>query len=293
MEPMLLEPVGKDYIWGGTRLKSEYGKDIGLTPLAETWECSAHPDGPSRIVNGEFAGKALDEVLREDLSVQVHPDDAYAMEHEGQNGKSELWYVLDAEPGASIICGFAHPVTREILHTALKTRSFAKHLQKIPIKKGDAFYIPAGTIHALGAGTLIVEIQESSNVTYRVYDYDRVDKDGNKRPLQFNKALDVLDMNPASQSRQQPRLVKCRPGYSKEYLCRCRHFEAEWFHVSDEYSFTVSDGTFQVLLCVEGKLTLKNMESKWDIKKGQCLFMPAGMGESMISGVGGGFKITC
>lgn len=182
MEPLLLKPVGKDYLWGGNRLKSEYGKNITLTPLVESWECSVHPDGLSVIATGSKRCLTLKEVLDEypeylgskangimpilakfidaeqNLSVQVHPDDEYALAHEGDNGKTEMWYVLDALPGASLIYGFAHDVTKEQLQTSLEQGDIRKHLQKIPIHKGDVFYIPAGLVHAIGAGALIVEI---------------------------------------------------------------------------------------------------------------------------------------
>ncbi len=317
----MLEPVGKDYIWGGTRLKTEYGKNIDMTPLAETWECSTHSDGPSRIVNGEFAGRTLDVVLREhpeflgkrvksadglpiliklidaaqDLSVQVHPDDEYAREHEGLNGKTELWCVIDAQPDASIVCGFAHPVTRELLGTAIETGNFAKHLQRVPVHKGDVFFIPAGTIHSIGAGVIIAEIQENSNVTYRVYDYDRIDKYGQKRLLSYEKALDVLDMQPANQARQKPKLIKCRPGGSGEILCRCRYFTVERIRVSDEYTFYISDDSFQVLLCEEGtgSVKLNRDTEELDLSKGKCVFLTANTGECHVIGNNSVFRVYC
>ena len=198
MEIMKLIPTGKDYLWGGTRLREEYGKKIDLTPLAETWECSAHPDGPSYVATGTYKGKTLAEVLKahpeylgtkvengelpvlvkfidakKDLSVQVHPSDEYAKEHEGD----------------SLIYGFQHEVTEEILRKAVETGTLDKHLQKVPVHKGDTYFVPAGTVHGIGKGILVAEIQESSNVTYRVYDYDRVDKNGKKRELHFDKAV--------------------------------------------------------------------------------------------------------
>ncbi len=205
MEIMKLIPTGKDYLWGGTRLREEYGKKIDLTPLAETWECSVHPDGPSYVANGTYKGKTLAEVLKahpeylgtkvedselpvlvkfidakKDLSVQVHPSDEYAREHEGDNGKTEMWYVIDADEGANLIYGFQHEVTEKILRKAVETGTLDKHLQKVPVHKGDTYFVPAGTVHGIGKGILLAEIQESSNVTYRVYDYNRVDKNGKK-----------------------------------------------------------------------------------------------------------------
>ena len=212
--PFLLRPVGKDYLWGGERLKTEYHKQIDLTPLAETWECSTHPDGCSVVDSGAAAGKPLRAVLQEhpeylgiyanpegelpiliklidakkDLSVQVHPDDAYAKQYEnGQNGKTEMWYVLEAEPDASLVYGFRHTMTPERLRQSLAEGTLEADLQSVPVSKNDAFLIPAGTVHAIGAGILLAEIQQSSNLTYRLYDYNRTDANGNKRPLHIEK----------------------------------------------------------------------------------------------------------
>ena len=252
MEIMKLIPTGKDYLWGGTRLREEYGKKIDLTPLAETWECSVHPDGPSYVANGIYKGQTLAEVLnahseylgtkvengelpvlvkfidaKKDLSVQVHPDDVYAREHEGDNGKTEMWYVIDADEGASLIYGFQHEVTEEILRKAVDTGTLDKHLQKIQVHKGDTYFVPAGTVHGIGKGILLAEIQESSNVTYRVYDYNRVDKNGKKRELHFDKAVQVMEMKVTSNVNKKSRMVKYYPGCSRELLCRCKYFETE------------------------------------------------------------------
>ena len=221
--PFLLKPAGKDYLWGGSRLNDDFSKGIELEPLAETWECSTHPDGPSVVASGPDTGKLLPQVLsdhpeyigshprelvkaegelpilikfidaRKDLSVQVHPDDAYArqMEH-GSMGKSEMWYVLDASRDARLVYGFRHDMDREVLKKSLLDGTVEKYLQKVKVRKDDVFYIEAGTVHALGAGALVAEIQESSNLTYRMYDYNRVDKDGKKRQLHVEKALDVV-----------------------------------------------------------------------------------------------------
>ena len=215
--PFLLRPSGKDYLWGGNRLKDDFAKNIDLTPLAETWECSTHPDGPSFVDSGRFSGQTLSMVLKmhpeylgthpctngelpilikfidakEDLSVQVHPDDNYAMEHEnGQSGKSEMWYVLDAEKDAKLVYGLIHECDRQTIKNAVEDGSIMDYLQKVPVKKNDLFFIEAGTIHAIGAGTLLAEIQENSNLTYRLYDYGRTGKDGRKRRLHIDKALD-------------------------------------------------------------------------------------------------------
>ncbi len=322
MEPMLLKPEGKDYLWGGTRLKTEYNKQIAIDPLAETWECSVHPDGPSLVVNGEFSGMTLDKVLEahpeymgtkvdpesgfpilvkfidaeKDLSVQVHPNDEYAREHEHQNGKTEMWYVMDAKPGASLVYGFAHKVTAEQLKKAIQEGTLAKHLQKVAVHKGDVFFMPAGTVHAIGAGALIAEIQENSNVTYRVYDYDRVDKHGNKRELHFDKAVEVMDMNAQGTVKQKARMVRYYPGCSRELLCRCQYFETERIQVTKGFSFSVLETSFQVLLCLDGSGGIEFSDGTIKpvrFSKGDCVFLPAGLGRCHMIGEATLLKVRC
>lgn len=321
MEILKLQPCGKDYLWGGIRLREEYGKKIDLTPLAETWECSVHPDGSSVIANGEFKGQTLAEVLKihpeylgakvkngelpvlvkfidakKDLSVQVHPDDEYAKVHEGDNGKTEMWYVIDAEEGASLICGFKHQMTREILRKAVETGTLDRHLQKVEVHKGDTYFVPAGTVHGIGAGILIAEIQESSNVTYRVYDYDRVDKNGQKRKLQFDKAVQVMNMGVAPDVKQKPRMVKYYPGSSRELLCRCKYFETERIQVAKGFTFSVMNNSFQVLMCLDGGGHVETMDAERKpvrFCKGETLFLPAGIGRCLVLGDASLLKIRC
>ena len=313
--PMLLCPAGKDYLWGGERLKTEYGKNIDMTPLAETWECSAHPDGPSVVANGEHAGKTLTEVIKEhpeymgtkcnpqlgfpiliklidaqkDLSVQVHPDDQYAKLYENDRGKTEMWYILDAKEGSELVYGFEHSVDAKILRKAVTSCDLAKHLHRIKVHKGDIFFIPAGTVHAIGAGILLAEIQESSNLTYRVYDYDRVGPDGKKRELHFDKAVKVMDMKPARDIRQKSRVIRHYPGCSREVICRCRYFEAERIQCSESFEFAVRPESYQVLLCVVGSGRLDGLS----FRKGQCILLPAGLGRMKIDGRCELLKVRC
>lgn len=321
MEIFRLQPAGKDYLWGGTRLRDEYGKKIELTPLAETWECSVHPDGPSVVANGQYRGKTLAVVLKQhpeylgtkvkngelpilvkfidakkDLSVQVHPNDEYARVNEHQNGKSEMWYVIDANEGASLIYGFQHKVTEDILRNAINTGTLDKHLQKVPVHKGDVFYVPSGTVHGIGVGILVAEIQESSNVTYRVYDYDRVDKNGKKRELHFDKAVQVMDMNVTPDVKQKPRIIRHYPGCSRELLCRCKYFETERIQVNKAFSFSVFEQSFQVLMCLDGIGQVETMDA--DLKpirfvKGETLFLPAGLGRCIVVGDAELIKVRC
>lgn len=322
MEIMKLLPSGKDYLWGGIRLCKEFGKKMNLDILAETWECSTHPEGLSIVENGYYSGRTLADVLRQhpeylgtkseaakelpilvkfidakkDLSVQVHPDDEYAKIHESQNGKTEMWYVVDADKDASLIYGFAHPVTPEILKKSIEEKTLDKHLQKVKVKKGDIYYVPAGTVHGIGAGTLIAEVQESSNVTYRVYDYNRSDKNGNKRALHFDKAVEVMNMGIAPDVSQKPRLVHYYPGCSREILCRCQYFETERVQVRTAFAFSVMEHSFQVLLCLEGEGQIETgsgLKKPVRFSKGDCLFLPANLGRCFIIGRNVLLKIRC
>lgn len=321
MEILRLQPAGKDYLWGGTRLRDEYGKKIDLTPLAETWECSVHPDGPSIVVNGQYKGETLSEMLKlhpeylgtkvedgelpilvkfidakKDLSVQVHPDDEYARKHENQNGKTEMWYVIDADEGTNLIYGFRHKMTEQILRDAIDTGTLDKHLQKAEVHKGDVFYVPAGTVHGIGAGILIAEIQESSNVTYRVYDYDRIDKNGKKRELHFDKAVKVMNMDISPDVKQKPRIIKYYPGCSRELMCRCKYFEVERIQVTKAFSFSVLEESFQVIMCLDGEGQIETMDENLKpvrFMKGKTLFLPAGIGRCMVVGDATVLKIRC
>ena len=313
--PFLLKPTGKDYLWGGKRLNDEFAKDIDMSPLAETWECSTHPDGPSFVSSGEFSGMKLTDVLRlhpeymgnhanpqgelpilikfidakDNLSVQVHPSDEYAATHEnGQRGKTEMWYVLDAAKDASLIYGLNHDANKDIIRKAIAEEKLDKYLQKVPINKGDLFFIEAGTIHAIGAGALVAEIQESSNLTYRMYDYGRVDKNGNQRELHIEKALDVANLNAAAEPRQPLRVLKYEQGVARELLSRCKYFEVYRMIVNTERRQSVSyksdELSFRVLLCVNGCGTIRYDGEVMNIYKGDCIFVPASSVEFEIHG---------
>lgn len=214
-----LVPVFKEKIWGGRKLETEFGYEIPAGPVGECWAISAHPAGDDEIASGEYAGKTLSWLwdehrelfgncegdrfpllvkiidAKDDLSIQVHPDDDYAAEHEnGSLGKKECWYVLSAEPGQTIVVGQrAH--SREEFAQMVEEGRWSELLNEIPIKAGDFFQIDPGTVHAIKGGTVILESQQSSDVTYRVYDYDRKQDDGTLRPLHMQQALDVIDFD--------------------------------------------------------------------------------------------------
>ena len=313
--PFLLRPTGKDYLWGGKRLNDEFEKNIPMSPLAETWECSTHPDGPSYVVGGTFDGMALTDVLKlhpeylgrhanpkgelpilikfidakRDLSIQVHPDDSYALTYEnGQLGKTEMWYVLDASRDARLIYGFRRNTKEATVRRAIADGSLMRYLQQIPVRKDDLFFIAPGTVHAIGAGSLIAEIQENSNLTYRLYDYDRVDKNGQKRPLHIDKAMAVTNFKSSAEPRQPLRVLKYRQGVASELLCRCKYFEVYRMIVNTERRQTVTYRTdsvsFRVLLCVNGCGTISYDREHLNFYKGDCIFVPADSVEMRIHG---------
>lgn len=323
--PFLLKPVGKDYLWGGTRLRDEFSKEIDMTPLAETWECSTHPDGQSVVGSGEMEGELLSDVLKQypeclgthprtngalpilikfidakkDLSVQVHPNDEYAKIHEnGSLGKSEMWYVMDAAKDAKLIYGFYHDIELEILRESLINGTVEKYLQKIPIHKDDVFYVEAGTVHAIGAGALIVEIQESSNLTYRMYDYNRADKNGEKRELYIDKALKVANLKGSSTPRQPMRVLKYKRGFASELLCRCKYFQVERMLINTERirelaEFQTDGTSFQTLVCIDGCGTLFMDNISLNFFKGDSIFVPANSTQLKLHGKAQLLKVRC
>ena len=313
--PLLLRPSGKDYLWGGSRLNDEFEKGINLSPVAETWECSTHPDGPSYVVGGEFAGMKLAEVLRnhpeylgerhrgmtelpilikfidakKDLSVQVHPTDEYAREHEkGQLGKTEMWYVLDAGRDAKLVYGLKRDSSEAEMRKAIANGTLMNYLQQVPVRKDDLFFIEAGTIHAIGAGTLVAEIQENSNLTYRLYDYDRTGKDGKKRELRIDKALKVANLKSSTEPRQPLRVLRYRQGVALELLTRCKYFEVYRMLINTErrqkVHYRADEIAFRVLLCVNGCGTISCEDGSMEFYKGDCIFVPADSEVLTISG---------
>ncbi len=312
-KPFLLSPCGKDYLWGGRRLCEEFHKELSMEPLAETWECSVHPDGISVIASGRYKGQLLTTVLQEhpeyvgthprdgfpilvklmdasrNLSIQVHPSDSYAEQYEnGESGKSEMWYVLDAEPGAELIFGCNQELKPEEMRACLEEGTIERYLRKVPVRKDDVFFIPAGTIHAVGEGVLLAEVQQNSNLTYRLYDYERLDKDGRQRELHQEKALQVANLSSSIKPRQPMRVLRYRPGVATELLCRCKYFEVNRMLVNTErrqkVTYSADALSFRVLLCIDGAGRLLYDGEALDFRKGDCIFVPADSVEMEIKG---------
>ena len=306
-KPLLLKPAAKNYLWGGSRLNDDFGKKIALSPLAETWECSTHPDGQSVVAEtGEplggvlarhpeflgthplrlMGGKAELPILiklidaKQNLSIQVHPDDDYALQHENSLGKTELWYVLAATQDAKLIYGFRRSMDREQAESAIREKRIESELNHIPVHKNEVFFVEAGTVHAIGAGVLLAEIQENSNVTYRLYDYDRTDRRGEKRALHIDRALDVAKLTVSSAPRQPMRVMKYRNGCAEELLGRCRYFQVARMLLNTEIqrdlaAFQTDSKSFHALLCTEGCGVLFGEQIMIPFFKGDCIFIPA------------------
>ena len=310
----LLEPALKETIWGGNKLREKYGKNSEFANVAESWECSVHPQGLSKVASDKYSGMYLRDVLaehpeylgnkiksvddfpflikfidaREKLSVQVHPDDEYAEKYEnGAYGKTEMWYVVEAENDAELVYGFYNEITRRQLADGARNGDIEKYLNKVRTHPGDVFFIPAGTVHGIGAGNLIVEVQESSDLTYRLYDYNRVDKDGNKRALHISSALDVINYKKSSEIRKQMRALVYKKGYSREALCTCKYFCVEKINVKTEefIEFFNSRKRCIVLVCVSGSGLLWSKKSKMiTVCKGKSVFVTSQVEEFFVSG---------
>ncbi len=304
MSILKLLPACKDYLWGGHRLKDEFGIAYDGDILAEAWELSCHPDGPSVIEGGEFAGKTLRQYLdengmevlgthcrrfrefpilakfidaRDNLSIQVHPSNGFALQNEGQYGKTEMWYVLDAEPGAFLYYGFKKEITKEEFAERIKSNTLLEVLNAVEVHKGDTLFIESGTLHAIGKGILVAEIQQNSNVTYRVYDYGRVGKDGKKRDLHIEKALAVTNRVPIVES-----------GKNYPHVADCDYFTVDKLDLDGRLLYrtqgTVGKESFLSILILDGSGTISNQGEKVSYKKGDSFFLPADSGDFVIEG---------
>ena len=303
MKPLKLTPAFKDYIWGGEKLRTVFGKKTDLSPVAESWELSCHKDGHSVICGGEYDGKTLDEYIKENpgvlgtsvdgnelpiliklidaddnLSVQVHPNNEQAREWEGQNGKTEMWYVVDAEPDARITFGVSQDTTKEELTSAIKEKRVESLLNSVPSQKGDVFFVEAGTIHAIGKGNLIAEIQQNSNVTYRLYDYGRVGKDGKERELHIDKGVAVSNCNKI----QAKEPIECADG--TRLLAECEYFVVKEVKFNGERTFTADEKSYHSIIVTDGNLEIVADGLSVPMIAGETAFIPAGLGDYVLKG---------
>lgn len=311
IEPYVrLLPTFKDYLWGGVRLRDDFGKSCDYDIIAESWEMSAHPAGQSIVNSGRYKGMHFGNYLqnlgkelwgwkckansefpilikfidaKKDLSIQVHPDDEYALEKDNEYGKNEMWYIIDSEEGAGLYCGFKEDITREEVEKRIYDNTLTEVLNWVETKPGDVFFIPAGTVHAIGAGNLICEVQQNSNSTYRLYDYGRRNKFGELRELHLEKALDVL-----SYQRYIPQQFTeekyATEGYEKKLITECKYFTCQEFTITTEVVFSQEETSFMAIVCIGGIGQVVSESYCDEIKMGDTFFIPAGNKEMKIEG---------
>lgn len=302
MYPIKLIAPCKDYIWGGNRLREDFFKVSDKDRIAETWELSCHPDGESIIANGEFKGKTLSEYIeikgkkilgtnfkggdfpilikfidaKDNLSVQVHPNDEYARRVENSFGKTEMWYVIDCEEGATLVCGFKGNPSKDEIRAHIENDTIMEILNSVPVKKGDVFFIEAGTVHAIGKNILIAEIQQNSNTTYRLYDF------GRGREVHIDKSLDVIDTNLGKATPQYETIIK--DDYSIRKLAECNYFKTNLIKVFTQIVNNVNSDTFHSLTFLDGNAILKYADMELSVQKGDSIFIPANFGRYTIFG---------
>ncbi len=308
MDILKLKPVFKDYLWGGTRLKTDFGFECDYDKVAEGWMLSCHKDGKNTIDGGEFDGKSLDDVINEigsvqvvgtraedfpyfpiliklidakdNLSIQVHPNNEYAQRVEGEFGKTEIWYVLDAADDAQLIYGFKDKISSEEFADAIENNTLTDVLNSVKVKKGDLLFIEAGTVHAICKGILVAEIQQNSNTTYRVYDYGRVGADGKPRELHIQKAVDVSVTEPPKYDIKPMGEPVDNGEYVETLLTKCDLFTVNHYDVKESVTLCTDEKSFNHILVVDGSGCINEKE----FKKGDSFFVPANYGEYKVSG---------
>ena len=314
--PLLFEPQLRDYIWGGRNLEAVLGRELPPGDTAESWEISGHPTAPTVALNGYWRGRTLPQVLdamgvdlaganaaemlarskfpllvkildaQSPLSVQVHPDDAFANEHEnGELGKLEAWYVIHAEPGAELICGLCPGTNPEMFRQAISDNTLADHLSSVAVREGDVVFIPAGTVHALQAGIMVVEVQQNSDTTYRVYDWGRADDDGQLRELHIRKAMQVIDWSIVDPGLTKPVPLEGSEGVQRWSLVPCAKFCMEKVVLAPGASLTGEcDGaTFEIWGCIDGEAMLRSDTGRVVLERIRFTLLPANLGAYTLS----------
>lgn len=305
--PMKLTAPCKDYIWGGNRLREEYGKVSDADKIAESWELSCHKDGESVIANGDFAGKTLSEYIeaqgkgvlgenckkfeyfpiliklidaKDNLSVQVHPNNEYALRVEGEYGKTEMWYIVDCDEGAELLYGFKENISKEEFERRIKDNTLLEVTNSVPVHKGDVFFIESGTLHAIGKGILIAEIQQNSNTTYRIYDYGRVGADGKPRQLHIEKAVEVTELTSPKYPTKAMGELEQKDGYTVQLLSQCEYFRVNKVCTEEKCTLEANEKSFNSILVLDGEGEIGGVK----LKKGESCFIPAGYGKYTFNG---------
>ncbi|MED4602077.1 AraC family ligand binding domain-containing protein [Paenibacillus validus] len=307
--PLKCNPEFKDRVWGGRALE-QFGLALPEGPIGEGWMIGDHPNGTTTVANGELAGLGLDRIrelygktlfgskgfsekngrfplliklldCQDDLSVQVHPNDHYERLPQGELGKTEMWYILDAKPGAKIIYGLQEGVTREQLAAAIADNRIMDCLHEISVEAGDSFYIPAGTVHALGAGVLVAEIQQNSDSTYRLYDYDRLGLDGKPRELHIEDSLNVIAYEGSGATYMKTELSGPQQWLT---LVQSPFFITEKGRVEGEWSLQTVPDSFVIHIVCEGTGAIRWADGELAVKAGECFLLPANLGNYALAG---------
>ena len=306
-----MEPCFKDYLWGGNKLTNLYHKKCDYDIIAESWEVSAHNSGQSSIAEGQNKGMLFAEYLdiigkeawgwkcqafdkfplmikfidaKKNLSVQVHPEDEYALRVESQYGKNEMWHVIECDDNSYLYCGLKEDISKEQLKKALNDGTILEFLNKIPVQKGDTFFIEAGTIHAIGAGNLICEIQQNSDVTYRLYDYNRKDEYGNYRKLHIEQALEVANLKKWEYSRNTNLSVESSKETGVELIGECKYFQCVKYTVSEFWEILNDESSFRTITILNGKGDVSYGENRYEFQTGDNFFLCAGKHKLYVHG---------
>lgn len=313
---LFLKPALKETIWGGNRIRNDFEMETDLNNIAEAWVLSCHEDGESTVIGGEFDGKTLSEVLEKDigmgalgtnckgcesiedfpiliklidaddkLSVQVHPDDEYAAANEKDvRGKTEAWYIIDCDDDAELIYGFNDDISKEEFREAIESGTLLDKVNRAKVKPGDVAFISSGTLHAIGKGILLAEVQQSCNTTYRVFDYNRKGLDGKPRELHIDKAVDVTKCTVPEGTLDPEGIPVKHDGYVSVLLSECPYFTMTSIDVDSLYADTADETSFISLIALDGKGTIKCGNEEREIKKGDSIFIPANSGSFYVSG---------
>jgi mannose-6-phosphate isomerase len=300
--PIKFTPILKEKIWGGNKLKTQLNKNTDLSNIGESWEISDVKGDTSIVSNGVYKGKTLKELqvefksdligeknyktfgykfpllikfidAKKDLSIQLHPNDRLAAKRHDSFGKTEMWYVLQADKGANLIVGFNQKITRELYSKHLKEKTLPSILNFDEVSSGDTYFIEVGRVHAIGAGVMVAEIQQTSDITYRIYDWDRVDAQGKARELHNDLAIDAIDFNMPDNFRKQ---------YSKRAnmsntMVQCQYFQTHYLNVTTSLNKINDKDSFIIYMCVEGSAEVMANGVSESLKKGETLLLPAGL----------------
>ena len=310
--PLTFEPVFRQYVWGGRNLETLFGRRLPPGIIAESWEISGHPSSPTRVESGTWRGRTLPEVLKalgtdlvgtwsaqmlgrrrfplliklldanKDLSVQVHPDDVYARRHEnGELGKAEMWYVLHAEPDTELIYGLSRGATKETLRRAIEQDALEAQLHRVAIQAGDCYFIAPGTVHALLAGAVVAEIQQSSDITYRIYDWGRVGADGKRRALHVERALAAIDWDGVELEKTGAQALSEDGRVKRSLLVQCPQFTVERIDLTEGAEFTgcCNGATFEIWGCVSGSSQVRWAGRPVTAEAIRFVLLPAALGD--------------